>query len=129
MLRGSRKLFRQPCDLGVVEVTVVVARNGRIERDDSKTFDVEDTVSRGAIRFFAEKNLLERLALIVVSHDPDQRCAELLRHGFDRIPDPFVRFNLGDIGEIAGEHECIDLLLAARQPIEHRREVFLDVNS
>jgi hypothetical protein len=65
----------------------------------------------------------------VVSHDPDQFRAQFRGSRFDLTAQPTVRIDFGNVGKVAGEDECVNLLVPSPKAVKNTREIARDVDS
>jgi hypothetical protein len=64
----------------------------------------------------------------MVSHDPDNVSTQFGRRWFHPLTQPPVRVVLGDVREISGENESVNLLVTRAEAVENVVEVFRDVD-
>ena len=127
---GDLELVREPLELRLGDLAVVMAGNRGIQRDDPQPVDVEDAVDglRG-IRVFVEQPAPERDALVVVAHHPDHLGAEALGCGLDDGAQPLIRVGASRVGEIAREHDGLGPGAGLLETLEQRDEIAVGVDS
>ena len=117
VLGGRGEDVAQPGQLGLSELAVVPARDAGVEADDPEAGDVVHPILR-LVRLAAEQLTGVRRTLVVVAHAPHDLGAHPLGHGLDHRAQQPVRVGLAEVGEVAGQHQCLRGRIHPGQPVE-----------
>jgi uncharacterized protein YdeI (YjbR/CyaY-like superfamily) len=104
VLRRRRKDAREPVELVVGQVPVVITGHCCVERNDTKPADVVDAILWRLASFDIEQLVRILQPLVVISHHPDHLRSEPRGNRFDNSAEPGVGIRFAQIGEITGEN-------------------------
>ena len=121
MLGRCGERVAEPAELVVGDLAVVPPRHAGVEADDPQSGDVVDPVL-GFVGLLAEQLAGVRRPFVVVAHAPHDLRADRVGVRLDEVAQCAVGIRLPEIGEVAGEHECLRRRVDPRQPVERRAE-------
>ena len=123
--RRGAEHAREPAELGVGHVAVVVSGNGAVERDDAQSVDVVDAIL-GLCRSRLIKQLAGKLeSLVVVAHDPDDLCTHPRGRGLDDLAQSSIRVGLCPVREVTRENDRLGIECGAFELHQRPEQVLL----